>query len=104
VWPEGPRDAMLPGQLDLFVLANGRMLTPEQRKQLQRRGKGKGSRGHAGIVGNGPKGETCGSCAHLDGNGRSRRRFYKCGLVKWTNGPATDIRKRDPACSRWERR
>ena len=78
------------------------MLTPEQRKQLQRRAKGKGSHGHAGIVGNGPKGETCGSCEHLEVNQRMRR-FYKCGLVAWTHGPATDIRKCDPACSRWEK-
>lgn len=91
---------MLPGQLDLFELAAGPHLTAKQRKQL--RGNPP-SRGHAGIVGNGPKGETCASCAHLDADQPGKRLFYKCDLVRWTHGAGTDIRKSDPACSRWER-
>lgn len=59
-------------------------------------------RAHAGIVGAGPKGETCGTCKHLEVN-RRQKKFFKCGLVDWSFGPATDIRRKDPACPKWEK-
>lgn len=59
-------------------------------------------RGHAGFPGGGPRGETCGSCEHIVRTGTCRRTYFKCALIKWTHGAATDIRKRDPACGRWE--
>ena len=48
-------------------------------------------------------GQGCGSCAHLLGTGRANR-YWKCGLVKVTGGPGTDIRKGWPACVKWEAR
>lgn len=30
------------------------------------------------------------------------KRYWKCGLVKATGGPGTDIRLKWAACSRWE--
>lgn len=57
-------------------------------------------RGHAAQPGSGPEGETCGSCNHLVRKRRART-YFKCGLIRWTSGPATDIRKRDPACEFW---
>lgn len=59
------------------------------------------SRGHAAMPGGGPKGETCGTCDHLVRHGRGRT-YFKCGLIRWTSGAATDIRAKDPACERWE--
>lgn len=44
---------------------------------------------------------TCGDCVHCyDGH---RGKFKKCDLGKHTQGPATDIRARWPACIRFER-
>lgn len=57
--------------------------------------------GYARRPGGGPEGETCGSCAHLASHGGGNRTYYKCGLVAWTHGAATDIRKRSPACELW---
>jgi len=45
------------------------------------------------IVGKGPDGMTCGDCEHVIGT-----RYFKCGRQVSTNGPGTDIRKKDPAC------
>jgi hypothetical protein len=56
--------------------------------------------GYAWPPGSGPAGETCGSCRHLVAHGRTRN-YWKCGLVAWTHGAATDIRKRSPACELW---
>ena len=59
-------------------------------------------KGHAGTPGDGPAGETCGSCAHI-----ARRQFskvyIKCGLMQenWTGGGGTDVKVRDPACEKW---
>ncbi len=57
-------------------------------------------RGHAWPSGSGPPGETCGGCASFVRKHRART-YFKCGLVKATNGYATDIRARDPACLKW---
>lgn len=70
-------------------------LTPLQRQALGH----KATTGYAAPPGTGPHGETCGSCGslhvHMTG---SRKRFFKCNLVNWTHGAATDIRMRSPAC------
>ncbi|WP_316978030.1 hypothetical protein [Shumkonia mesophila] len=58
-------------------------------------------KGHAAIPGTGPEGETCGTCDHLVRR-RLAKTYLKCGLIQWTSGAATDIRAKDPACSRWE--
>ena len=59
--------------------------------------------GYAGIPGNGPAGETCGSCRHIYRN-RQSKVYLKCELCRatWTHGPGSDIRARSPACDYWE--
>lgn len=63
----------------------------------------KAAKGHAAPPGTGPAGKTCGDCKHCDYVKRSKR-YFKCGLLRhaWTNGPGTDIRKRDAACRYFE--
>jgi len=73
------------------------MVLPEQALRAVKR------RGHMGRPGDGPKGETCGSCEHrvrVDGGNKA---FSKCNLnrANWTRGSASDIRKKDPACQFW---
>ena len=85
---------------DLFgneVPADHPCLAPRRKTTLPR--------GHVAPPGSGPAGETCRSCAHY-----TRRHFHdyvhlKCGLAeaKWTKGPGSDIRAKDPACKRWEK-
>jgi len=57
-------------------------------------------KGYRAPPGSGPEGETCRTCAYIKVNQQSRR-YYKCGLVPMTHGPATDIRLKSPACSFW---
>lgn len=52
---------------------------------------------HPARPGTGPAGKACRDCAHLRKREASRA-YYKCGLVKPTHGPGTDIRLRDAAC------
>ena len=54
----------------------------------------------------GPDGETCGTCVHAYRRGNARRKYYKCGIAHAapTAGPGTDIRVKDRACSRHERK
>jgi len=61
---------------------------------------------YAASPGSGPKGERCRTCQHdvvLRGNARD---YHKCGRMRaaWTNGAATDIRARAPACAFWEKK
>lgn len=57
--------------------------------------------GYAGVPGRGPEGQTCGTCRHDSYYTSSD--FHKCGLTRtnWTNGGATDIKVRAPACQFW---
>lgn len=59
--------------------------------------------GHAAPPGSGPAGQTCGGCAHAVSVMGGAKNFTKCRLAeaRWTKGPASDIRRKDPACSRW---
>lgn len=55
----------------------------------------------------GPDGETCRTCIHARPNTtRARKRYWKCAiaLTKPTAGPGTDIRLKDRACARHERK
>ena len=45
--------------------------------------------------------ETCGSCAHCKVKTFSKN-YIKCGLHHDSGGPATDIRRKWPACAKWE--
>lgn len=81
-----------------------RAMTPKERRAIFR--KPDKLRGlHAAPVGSGPAGETCGSCVHLHRREMSKT-YLKCGLCEkaWTGGGGTDVKARDAACSKWERR
>ena len=58
-------------------------------------------KGNAAPIGSGPAGETCGTCKHATCR-EFAKRYWKCGLVKATGGPGTDIRLKWAACSRWQ--
>lgn len=45
-------------------------------------------------------GHTCGDCDHCFRRGNVAGTFYKCEL-RWTGGPATDLRLKWPACIHW---
>lgn len=62
----------------------------------------KSYKGYPAEPGSGPAGETCGSCANLVTRQFSKT-YFKCGLTDYTGGPATDIRKKSPACKLWEK-
>lgn len=65
---------------------------------------GRKKTGHAGISGQGPAGESCGSCAAYRRVQRGGGTHTKCELTRarWSKGPGSDIRKSDAACGRWE--
>ena len=86
---------------DLF----GNQITADQARDIERKGKRKATlpKGNAAPIGSGPDGETCKTCAHSYSRSMAKR-YYKCELVRATGGPATDIRLKWPACSRWERK
>lgn len=59
--------------------------------------------GWAGTPGNGPEGETCGSCTYCE-SFHFKKVYNKCGARAgdhWKGGRATDIRPLDPACEKW---
>lgn len=78
-------------------------LTELERKRLYRKNASV-PRGHAAKPGTGPAGETCKTCTHYAIREWAGT-YRKCNLMKasWTQGPKTDIRARDPACSKWEK-
>lgn len=59
--------------------------------------------GWAGTPGNGPEGETCGSCTYCVVF-QFRKAYNKCAARPgdhWKGGRATDIRPIDLACEKW---
>lgn len=60
---------------------------------------------HPYPPGTGPEGQSCGTCAKLR-EVRYSKKYFKCSVQykHWTDGPGTDIRKKDPACLSWEPR
>jgi hypothetical protein len=73
------------------------MVLPPQSHPVKRRG-------HAGRPGDGPQGETCGTCffyTSIQSGARSHPRCLRM-RAQWTGGSATDIRRKDPACKMWE--
>ena len=82
----------------------GPALTPKERRKLKHGRTTTLPRGHAAPPGSGPAGETCRSCEHY-----TLRKwagvYRKCGLMRahWTGGGGSDIRAKDPACSKWEK-
>lgn len=84
---------------DLFILPPSALAHARLRAQLKRRG-------HAGQPGEGPAGETCKSCRWIKGVMGGNKRFSKCRhrtAPRMTNGTASDIQQRDPACGKWEK-
>jgi hypothetical protein len=55
---------------------------------------------YAGAPGSGPRGKTCRQCAQYVITGRAKK-HRKCGLINWTNGAATDIKAKTPACNHY---
>lgn len=45
--------------------------------------------------------ETCGTCKHTFAHTISKT-YWKCRLVRMTHGPGTDVKKKRPACEKWE--
>jgi hypothetical protein len=64
----------------------------------------KGDKAHPYRPGSGPIGQSCGTCEKLRETSGSRRKYFKCAVMRahWTRGPRTDIRKKDAACLAWE--
>lgn len=87
---------------DLFDLMNQPAMSDAERKRMRRR-LSERPRGYAGIVGNGPKGETCKTCEHYTRK-HAAGVYRKCALVAaaWTKSPRTDIKASAPACEKWE--
>lgn len=81
-----------------FATIGGEVVTKEQRGKHYVE-----PRGYAWAPGTGPDGETCGTCKHHVTRHFSKV-YHKCELsrTKWTNGRATDILVRAPACKYWE--
>lgn len=79
-----------------------RALTPEERRRLHQHGARRARKGNRPSALPGPDGETCGSCGNLVANGQWSKTYFKCGLVNWTHGAATDVRKKDPSCEQWK--
>lgn len=86
----------------------GNPLPPDASRPILRKGGGYRG-GYAAAPGSGPSGETCGSCRHYVSVQSGARRWPKCLLMKgayrgkyWTRGPGSDIKKKAPACARWE--
>jgi len=88
--------------IDLFGDIPDRAMTPEERRKLFGRRKDPTPSGHVYIPGTGPKGETCGTCAHLVRKTMAKT-YLKCGLneANWTGGRKSDVLARDPACRKW---
>jgi len=51
-------------------------------------------------MGTGPKNKKCKDCQHFIRQEYSRT-YFKCGLINWTHGSATDIRANDPSCEKF---
>ena len=59
------------------------------------------ARNRPAPLGTGPDDEKCKGCEHFVRLVMSKT-YFKCGLINWTHGSATDIRANDPACEKWE--
>ena len=59
--------------------------------------------GYAASPGTGPYDETCRTCFHRTRHHYHGKVYNKCGLVKPTHGPGTDILCKSPACYCWKK-
>ena len=83
----------------------GPALTPKERRKLKHGRTTTLPRGHAAPPGSGPAGETCKGCAHYVRLQYHDYVHLKCeaNRARWTRGPGSDIRAKDPACKLWEK-
>ena len=60
--------------------------------------------GYAAFPGTANNDKTCGDCDHYRSVAGGSRCYPKCDLMRnaWTSGAGSDIKKRSPACSRFE--
>ena len=82
-------------------------LTPEQAEWFAD-AKAKDEKAHnpnplVGIYGPGPLGRHCYDCKRLFVHECSKR-YYKCELRKFTNGPGSDHKMRWDACGKFEQK
>ena len=79
-------------------------ITPASKSETVKDTKGRTVRHkpYAALIGHGPAGFCCATCAFLLRDEHHDKRFFKCGRVPVTRGAGSDIRKGDPACSRYE--
>ena len=86
----------------------GHEISVEEAREIERVGKKKRGQtkpnGYRFPPGSGPAGQTCGTCSHAYRTQHGNGLFWKCELVKPTRGSGTDIRKKSPACSAWNRK
>lgn len=80
--------------------ALARRKPPTDRKSLIALRTERGVHPHNGMPLRVPAGETCGSCSHHFVKAFSKN-YHKCDFTQDSAGPATDIRVRWPACSKW---
>jgi hypothetical protein len=85
-------------------ITTDRILTSKDREALRRaRVLGK-KHGHAGTPGEGPDQQTCGSCGQIRSRQIGPWETFKCNRMraKWTDSSDSDVRRKDPACEKWE--
>lgn len=58
--------------------------------------------GYMGDPGRGPEGTCCKDCQHFTVTRPGANTYFKCGLVRRTRGPGTDIRANMPSCQYFE--
>lgn len=81
-----------------------RALTRKERRKLLYGQISTVPKGHAAKPGTGPAGHFCRDCRHLVRHTYAKS-YLKCLLARdrWTGGGGSDVRARDPACSKWEK-
>lgn len=82
------------------LLSTASLFGWDQPTQPKAKAKSGQPKGNAAPIGSGPEGETCRTCKHAYCVSYAKT-YWKCGLVKATGGPGTDIRLKWAACSRW---
>lgn len=88
--------------MTLFELSPIEPVRPAGVTIKDKKGRAVRHRPYAEMIGPGPAGFTCATCAFLLVDDHHEKRFFKCGRERVTRGPGSDIRKGDPACSRYE--
>lgn len=85
------------------LLGDPLVIEPATGKPAIRRRK-PGTRAYPALPGSGPADKQCRDCAHYRSVRGGVRSYPKCALMqaRWSHGPATDIRAKSTACSKFE--